>query len=170
MLHSGRPCRVSEGLRPARRGRGRAPLPLPLLKAIVTRLVRRIAPWKVCPRRPGPKTPEDAVQHVSWISLRTSPTSSGALPCRLGNACANRLPPLVREVHLRRYKHLRSRIERGCSTMEQARALAGSQGCRMRSRRPCSGTGCARALRGRAPGAGRTSRRRRRTPRRASPS
>ena len=38
------------------------------------------------------------------------------------------------------------------------------------TKRPCSGTGCARALRGRAPGAGRTSRRRRRTPRRALPS
>ena len=44
----------------------------PGLKAAMTRLVGRIAHWKIFPGRSRPKDPENAVQHIPRIAPRPS--------------------------------------------------------------------------------------------------
>ena len=107
---------------------------LPLLKAVVACLGRRIPSWQVRPGRSGAQDPEDRVQHVPRISPWPTSTRCRALLLRIGNAAANRCPLLVREVHRRRYKHLLRPMEIPFRKMEQSRSLAPRQGYRMRSK------------------------------------
>ena len=74
-------------------------LALPLLKAVVARLGWRVAPWEVGPRCTRPQHPEDAVQHIARISPGSAATLRRALPLRLRDAVANRLPLQIRQVH-----------------------------------------------------------------------
>jgi hypothetical protein len=106
---------------------------LPLLEAVVARLIRRVAAREIRPRRSRAKDPQDPVEHVPGIPPRSSATGRRALPLWLGDAASNRLPLLVGEIHRRRYKHLLRAMEIASSNMEQSRSLTPSKGCRMRS-------------------------------------
>jgi hypothetical protein len=74
-------------------------LALPLLQAVMARLIRRIAARQIRPRCSGPKDPQDPVEHVSWIPPRSSAAYRRPVPLRLRNAAPNRLPLLVGEIH-----------------------------------------------------------------------
>ena len=72
----------------------------PTLKPTVTGLVRRVAPWQVCPRRPSAKDPKDAIEDVSRIAV--GPTAS-ILDERLffGEKRLDQSPLLFGEVHIK---------------------------------------------------------------------
>jgi hypothetical protein len=108
-------------------------LALPLLEPVVARLIRRIAPRQIRPWRARPQDPEDPVEHVARVPPWPAATPRRPLPLAFGDTGANRFPLLVREVHRRRYKHLRARMEIGFRKMEQSRSLTRSRGYRMRS-------------------------------------
>ena len=86
-------------------------LPLPLLKAIVARLIRRVAAWKIRPGRARTQYPKDPVEHVSRIPPRAPSACRRSVPLWLGDTAPNCLPLLVGEIHRRRYKHLPAQME-----------------------------------------------------------
>lgn len=95
----------------------------PLLKASMTRLVGRVPAWQVGPRRAGTQDPEDAVENVTRISPRPSPSRRRSLSFRAGNERLDRIPLLVRQVHQRRYKHLLRAMEIGFANVKRSRSL-----------------------------------------------
>lgn len=98
-------------------------LALPLLEAVMARLIRRVATRQVCPWRTGAQDPQDPVEHVPRIPPRSPSACRRPLPLWLGDTAPNRLPLLVGEIHRRRYKHLLRPMEIGSSKMEQSRSL-----------------------------------------------
>jgi len=86
-------------------------LALPLLEAVVTRLIGRVAAWKIRPRRARTQHPEDRVEHISRVPPRAPPACRRSLPLWLGDTAPNCLPLLVGEIHRRMYKHLPAQME-----------------------------------------------------------
>ena len=74
-----------------------SPVTAPLLKSSVTGLVGRISAWKIFPGSSRAKNPQDAIEHVTWIT----PWPSTAIRplSRLRKKRPNELPLLFGEVH-----------------------------------------------------------------------
>jgi hypothetical protein len=77
---------------------------LPLLEAVVARLIRRVTAPEIRPRRSRAKDPQDPVEHVPGSLHGRPPRAVG--PSRSGSGMLLRIasPLLVGEIHRRRYR------------------------------------------------------------------
>lgn len=88
----------------------------PRLIAAMARLVRRIAVWKVRPRRARAQHPEHAVEDVTWVAIRSTTGWPRSIPFVLGKALLDEGPLLVLEIHDSR----RSKFRRGVDPLRDS--------------------------------------------------
>jgi hypothetical protein len=72
----------------------------PALKSTVARLIRRIAARKICPWCAGAQNPQHAVENRSRRRERSAAVTAAANPLVARDEILDRLPLLVRQVHL----------------------------------------------------------------------
>ena len=83
----------------------------PSLKATVARLVRRVAPRHVRPRRTGTEYPEHTIEHVTDFNVRAAALLRRSLQFLDGKAASDRLPLLITDVHLSLRSEARSAVD-----------------------------------------------------------